>query len=287
MTATNNNCLGKFLDENCKDKRFVNWLYGWMITHLGLAPTINLHSTNESDFRDYLLSELKKRHVTTSDITAATSKMLIDEKTFEWFEDSKRFHNWFKKRFHSHFFANTSKALPINHRESCILAIDSSSSDIQSKIGYLLAAKESWKNKKEIGSHFDWIHNQSNLQASIHRACLCAREFNQEVVMIEPPESIEELLIVIDALSLSEHEAKNASANARRKISQEKYRNESKNKKQLNVFIDKKAITALEQICQKHELSKAKAIEILINTEKEKNIYITEKKAAWLNGKFD
>jgi hypothetical protein len=63
----------------------------------------------------------------------------------------------------------------------------------------------------------------------------------------------------------------------RRKWSQKKYRDGLIEKSQYNFILLHKAIKNLDQLANTYELSRAKVLEILLQMESEKNLYISEK----------
>lgn len=277
--------LSAFLGDDNADLRFENWLYGWLAAEPDSQLPVKACGMQKSNLRYAMLRDLETRDVTGSMVIHQRSEMLIPKECFDWFDDSKRFLEWFRGTFTKYPFAKGSSQLNISHKGMCILAIDCSPINRDEKAYDISSKMNDWLQKKDIGKHFDWI-KESNDEQAVKQAFICAIDFRQNLNYSTTPESHEDLLIRFDWQELTYIEAKTISTNARRKISQSKYKRESKTKKQLNVFISNTSIEKLESICKKHGLSKTKVIEILVESESEKNIYITEKKAAFFRQDF-
>ena len=65
----------------------------------------------------------------------------------------------------------------------------------------------------------------------------------------------------------------------KKRWSQNKYRAKLTEKKQYNFILSEKAINRLDKLADKYDLRKTEVLEILLQMEEEKGIYIPERKA--------
>ena len=65
----------------------------------------------------------------------------------------------------------------------------------------------------------------------------------------------------------------------KKRWSQNKYRAKLTGKKQYNFILSEKAINRLDKLADKYDLRKTEVLEILLQMEEEKGIYIPERKA--------
>ncbi len=283
MTIINRDCLAGYLAEDGQNARFDNWLMAHLCSLPGTQLLARIGGIHPQSLRDEMLKELRSLGLTKEYVLNIRANQLLLEVAFSWFEDTKRFYEWFRQKYNSFNQPAQENAFNLSYKLACILLVDIDRNDKTYKNGALSTLKNEWLERKAIGLQFDWIDGDNEAEKSTE-AFIAARIFRPDWNSPESPESHEDLLITIDYFQLRDYEAKIASETARRKSSQKEHRNKSKNKKQLNVLIGLQQIKYLEKICQRHQLSKAKVIEILINSESEKNLYITEKKAAWFRG---
>ncbi|MFP8799588.1 hypothetical protein N0551_011960, partial [Pseudomonas aeruginosa] len=90
------------------------------------------------------------------------------------------------------------------------------------------------------------------------------------------PKTLQELLIASDAWTWSDVERKYCVSTARRLWRQALRRKKAKGKKQYNFILSDKAIKRLDRFSKDNELSRARVLEILLQMEEEKDLYLKE-----------
>lgn len=90
------------------------------------------------------------------------------------------------------------------------------------------------------------------------------------------PKTLQELLIASDAWTWSNAERKSCISTARRLWRQALRRKKAKGKKQYNFILSDKAIKRLDRFSKDHELCRARVLEILLQMEDEKDLYLKE-----------
>ena len=125
-------------------------------------------------------------------------------------------------------------------------------------------------------SQLNWVQEANEAGACRHvvewmRKHQPDQEFPETV-----PKTLQELLIASDAWTWSDVERKYCIATVRRLWRQKIRRQEAKGKKQYNFILSDKAIKRLDRFSKDHELSRARVLEILLQMEDEKDLYLKE-----------
>ncbi|HGP0110167.1 TPA: hypothetical protein ACLESZ_001215, partial [Pseudomonas aeruginosa] len=90
------------------------------------------------------------------------------------------------------------------------------------------------------------------------------------------PESHQSLLQALDTFRWSTIERAHCIATVRRLWRQKIRRKDAKGKKQYNFILSDKAIKRLDRFSKDHEISRARVLEILLQMEDQKDLYLKE-----------
>lgn len=94
---------------------------------------------------------------------------------------------------------------------------------------------------------------------------------------LSPFETLEDILIFFDNANYPREKEELYIGKIKKGWNQKKYRENLKGKAQYNFVLSDKAISSLENLASRYEVSRARLLEILIEMETEKNDHIPEK----------
>jgi len=274
--------LSAYMNEPGLNSRHDNWLF-WYLCQYG-GRELAEQSGGLGDVRDAMASVLTARSLDRSTVIAQRRLSLVPDSCFEWFEDTRRFYTWISRKYahNPHNPIIVQNLLKLGWRDRSVLLVDAFPDSVQRKHYGLDNWRLQWKQQRAIGQKVSWVcgEDEEIRVGFLYEALRALRpegmnRFEEEL------RTHEDLLIFVDECSFSEFETKHALDSAKRRMSQRNYRERSKakEKKQLNVMLAVRSIEKLENIAEKHELSKTQVIEILLQMEYEKSLYVPEKLA--------
>ncbi|HSD39043.1 MAG TPA: ribbon-helix-helix protein, CopG family [Rhodocyclaceae bacterium] len=282
MAIRHNDDLSDYLGESEINSRFDNWLLGFLsqINHFFSYEKV----VGSGDTRKFIASQLRSQsNLDRAMILSERANALVPKSALNWFETSSRFLSFFSALWGHWPSIVETNPMGLSVAERCVLATDLKMIPLGVKSADLERLKSHWLERKDIGRRFEWVggENEATKAEFVFSEVL---RFRQGAILYEPVNSLEALLIFSDRCNLSSHEALSASSEAKRKLSQKKYREKHSAMVQLNVKIDKEVMKRLESIALKYRLSKSDIIRVLIDSEEEKGAYMSEKLAAWMRG---
>ena len=202
-------------------------------------------------------------------------EQLIHKKHLEWVTNERRLVEWLTKELkkstdHSQIefpFNLSGKVLPI-------AVLDVWERDLTEKTSLIKNLEQRWREHKAHDKKYSWFKDDN-------QKCSLAHEWLQKNTYLSifhtPIETYEDLLILFDNANYTTEKEELYIGKIKKLWNQRKYRNGLKGKSQYNFVLSDKTVEMLDKIAEQHEISRARAIEILVEIETKKNLYISEK----------
>ncbi len=264
--------LSQILNETNHSLRYDIWL--WLHLNYNNAG-LQFGEMNSLSMRPKMANFLSTRLHFVETIKTIRRGQLLPEKSFDWINEDKRQIEWLIIKVGRHGIYPNLLSLPGLHgKDALICAIDQWNIDITQKQLSLNELENEWNNHKKGDKHFQWFKDEN-------QKCLLAWEWiNKNLtnhIPCPPFEDYEDLMIFFDQSNLIPDQVKFYIEKIKRKWSQQKYREGLTGKSQYNFILSDKAIKNLDQLANTYDLSRAKILEILLQMESEKHLYISEK----------
>lgn len=144
----------------------------------------------------------------------------------------------------------------------------------QNKVSHLNKAWEKFSHPQKILEWFNCPQEPERINVGWQ---IFSKRFPHYTNPFNKFENYSQLLELFDKCNIQLLEREIFVIQARKRYSQNKSREKNTNKKQLNVVLSTTTINTLDKISKKHGLTRGRVIEILLQKEKEKDIYIPEK----------
>lgn len=205
-------------------------------------------------------------------------RSLLPEECFTWIVDDERQIQWLLSYFIKRSGFGIYPIPPrLFGRNLLIASIDLWVAELDQKSIAVSDMKQDWSQYKQNDNIFDWFKDKDEaLRCELAWNWLKPRnEFS--MFGLSPIFSYENLLIVFDRITTNQAEKKIAVDAIKKRWSQQRYREKLTGKKQVNLILSDKAIFGLDKLAAKYDLSRTKVLEILIQFEMEKSVYIPEK----------
>ncbi|HEJ4410602.1 hypothetical protein [Pseudomonas aeruginosa] len=266
--------LSFLLKEKSLDRRRDIWL--WF--YLALRDTAVYHPENiiPANMRDRMAESIEKFGVTTDLLGGNQNYLLIPEKHFSWISESERQLSWIKRRLPRGMADERIYSPALSERDLLIATIDCAESPPREKTSFLANLKRAWDEQQQLDQQLDWIKEGDEREACRHVWEWLSKHLSNQVFLNPRPESYQHLLITLDTFTWSPKERGHYISTVRRLWRQKLRRQEAKGKKQYNFILSDKAIKRLDRFTKDHELSRARVLEILLQMEDEKDLYLKE-----------
>ncbi|HCL4007339.1 hypothetical protein QOT89_27445 [Pseudomonas aeruginosa] len=157
-----------------------------------------------------------------------------------------------------------------------IATIDCAESPAREKTSFLATLKRAWDEQQPLDQQLDWIKEGDEREACSHVWEWLSKNLSNQVFPNARPESHQRLLQALDTFRWSTIERAHCIATVRRLWRQKIRRKDAKGKKQYNFILSDKAIKRLDRFSKDHEISRARVLEILLQMEDEKDLYLKE-----------
>ena len=266
--------LSVLLKEKSLDRRRDIWL--WF--YLALRDTAVYHPENitPATMRDRIAESIEEFGVTRDQVRGHQNYLLIPEKHFSWISESERQLSWIKRKLTREIVDERINSPTLSERDLLIATIDCAESPPREKTSFLANLKRAWDEQQQLDQQWDWIKERSERDACLHIWEWLSKHLSIQVFPNPRPESHQRLLQALDTFTWSAIERAHCIATVRRLWRQKIRRQEAKGKKQYNFILSDKAIKRLDRFCKDHELSRPRVLEILLQMEGEKDLYLKE-----------
>jgi len=264
--------LSALLREPELNNRHDTWLwYTLLIFDENFCQFIN----SNYDQRNNIALFLQAFPSRTEQLLQQRKKQLVSKKDLAWITDERRLILWLTREVQnainnfqfSNRFELAGKHLPI-------AMLDTWPQDINTKTYFIKNLEQKWRQHKARDKKYTWFKDEDP-------RCVFAFEWIEKNTLFfnpqTPRETYEDLLIFFDGANYTPEKEELFIGKIKKAWSQQKYRNTLKGKAQYNFVLSDKTIEHLDKISARHEISRARTLEILIELETEKGLYIAEK----------
>lgn len=206
----------------------------------------------------------------------------IDYRCFDWINNNTRQVRYLLKKLQpihkppiniEQLVEQASKFKP----DQIVAAIDYESDTLQNKTLIIEKLKSEWIELTKTDKALLWF-TKGEIEEKLEFAWEWIKERIENIEAIcQKPENHEQLLILFDSINHTHLEKLLFIDTIRRRWTQKKYRENLKDKKQCNFLLTKKAISGLDKIAKKYEISRTQALEILLRMEATKDSHIRER----------
>ena len=265
--------LSDVLNETPYKSRHDIWLW-FYLTNIGAQLPVS--GMNGSGMRERMASFLSINPQLIDQVKRTRNAQLVSEKNLEWINDGKRQAEWLITKTTSYLGNNgLIPPLGLHGKELLISTIDLWNADLTEKKLFLNELEKNWSEHKKGDKPFHWFKDDQ-------QKCVIAWEWlsknlSSELLFTQAFDNYDDLMIFFDRSRLIQDQKTLYIDKIKRKWNQQKYRQGLTGKSQYNFILSDKAIKRLDKLANTHELSRAKILEILLQMESEKNLYIPEK----------
>lgn len=265
--------LSKLIGDRPWSARWDNWL--WLYLPYIRVARYDWRVVDGASMRDLMADSIERAGVTSRDILEAENRFLVPDDDLHWITDCKRQHEWIKNKITQ--LSNVHFSIPESFvgRDYVLAMIDCW--DVSAKSFSITNLQRDWIDQLKQDKQLDWIKERDEREACGYIWDWLRRNQIERTFMRIEPVGHQSMLMFLDICGLSNIEKKHCIASARKLWRQDIRRNSDTGKDQLNVTLSKKAIGRLDKFCKKHELSRAKVLEVLLMMEEEKGLYIAER----------
>lgn len=281
MTKSNGK-LENFLGVEKIDPRFFNWLCFYVC--LGQdRDYVRRLAASENKYECVFLALDNRSHRVMSPISVWENGMVLS-RDIEWLENDKRFFEWFvcELDFDQKELLRKNP-LNLSYRDLCVSVADLESSR-KTPIP-LERRRRRWDEVKCFKNVISWVEGDEEER----KIEFISRVFKREGFRVPELGTIrcfDDFLLWLDCRDLRRLEVENISAQAKRSWQQQNYRGDKSKRKQINIMLDVDVVQKLEILTAKHHLSKAKVVQVLLEEECSRHLYISKRRADMAKGEI-
>lgn len=275
MAVNRGDKLAKALGGIETDKRFTNWLWLYL---KNLIPSSNLGDFGSFFTRDRMAEAITSHNGIRQKIESERGLYLVPKESLNWITNDKRQCHWVTRKVAErngplHITGTTS----LTYRDLAIATIDIWSIPFAEKLSAVIAIASEWNAQEKADKIFEWFYGQDE-RAKLELAWKMASNSHQLLTIHQTPwHETADMIVAMDTWLPSFADKKLFIDSIKKRWSQNKHRAKTTGKKQCNFILSEKAIDRLQKLADRHELKRAHILEILLQMEEEKGIYISER----------
>ncbi|MDZ4194266.1 MAG: hypothetical protein U1D65_19955 [Pseudomonas sp.] len=265
--------LSSLMENNTLNLRHDIWLWLWLNLK---GANLQLEPSRTKGMRDTIANYIQTNNIPVEHIKNERNRTLIPDKEMDWLDGGIRQIEWLKSKGLTLAPTNT---LPIPNgltgKKLLAASIDIWQSDLSHKILVMQDLARSWLEHKKGDAKYKWFEDDKGKVTTAWDWLI--KNTTTIPYSQNPFETYDDILIYFDKSKLTSDQTTLYIDRIKKKWSREKYRNNLKDKNQYNFILSDKAIKRLDRIANEHDISRARVIEILIEQEAEKKLYVSEK----------
>lgn len=268
----------------------------WLIAAQEDSSLVDLNP-NAHDFKKTLKEYVNKNSEAGVFIKGSMLKMLVPQERINWIKDNQRQFYWIRNYISTPEISQSKKirsdlspvihTLPtsmphyLSNRERNVALVDywlvKSFREMTTAIQYCKEMEFGWNKRIESDKLFSWLEG---VDAEKKRDCFSSFLKNKIPNEINDSckfQSHEDLLIFFDRPMFTRDTKELYSKDARKIWNQRLRREKATDEKQRNFVLSLKTISKLDKLSKKHHLTRTEILELIINSEAEKETYIRER----------
>jgi hypothetical protein len=272
MAIHYNDELSQILGDSEYSERHDIWLW---YTLVFFEQSFNKEALPDYGMRDKMARYLQANKWKVDPLVQRRREQLTPKKHLEWITNERRLVEWLTKEIQ-----NSTKHSQLNFpfnlsgRDLPIAILDVWERDLTEKTSLIKNLEQRWREHKAHDKKYSWFKDDN-------QKCSLAYEWLQKNTYLSifstPIETYEDLLILFDNANYTYEQEELYIGKIKKLWNQRKYRSTLKGKSQYNFVLSDKTIEMLDKISEQHEISRARALEILVEIEAKKGLYISEK----------
>ncbi|MCL6691303.1 hypothetical protein M8R19_21620 [Pseudomonas sp. R3.Fl] len=273
MAVNTNDNLSRILSDTKIDNRRDIWLWFILIRNgVDLGPYISF----DRGMRDKIADALHHDRQLKIAVLEEVPNQLLPDVELKWITEEKRQLEWINtKILEKTNISHLKLPRELSGRTLTIALIDLMDIGVTAKKILLEEIKGKWSEQKANDKLFSWFKDDKE-------KCELAWEWIRRnepsrYLPKEKFEDLEDLLMFFDRTKFRREQCLYYIEKIKKSHSQAKYKSRLKDKKQYNFILHNKTIESLDRIANAYEISRARAIEILVEMEEFKKEYIPEK----------
>lgn len=261
--------------KNPDEKRIDTWLWFWLNAN-------NLNFTQDSYLAPGMKKQISSTLLSNPDLAKRgqvdQGRFLLLNERLAWITDEVRQIQWLFSRFLR--ITNYQIHMPpprLTGRDLLIATIDTWNVDLIYKNNTVGQLERDWSQHTQNDRQFEWFKgDDENSRCALAWDWLKEKN-NYALFGTTAPSNHESLLMLFDRLQKSDAEMKLIIDAIKKRWNQQQYRKKNTGKKQCNLLFSSHAITKLDQLAAKYDVSRSQVLEALIRFESERGIYLPEK----------
>ncbi|TIC78956.1 hypothetical protein [Crenobacter intestini] len=268
--------LSKVLQETARSKRLDTWLWFYLECR---GANLDQGYFYASGMRDYMAARITSMPGMADEINGMLGINFLPREMLEWIGESERQCQWLVSFLSSHK-SNllTNPPVRLLNRDLVVAMIDMLGLDVLSKKTVVDLMRCAWVEHIKNDGALLWFKGDSEEdKCELASRWIMKNDGDGSAFQINPIRTHQELLMYFDRFKFSDDRKLLCLSAVKKSWSQKKYRGNLNGKKQHNFILTDKAINRLDKLAKKHDLKRVDVLEILLQMESEKNLYIAEK----------
>lgn len=252
------------------------WL--WFYLALRGKALYRSEALNPRTMSEQMAQSIKSFRLSSEEVAFDQKRQMLPEQHISWISDCTRQLAWLQHQLirDTKIFTPDIYSPALTEREMLVAKIDCAECDPEGKVVLLNDLEHSWSALKDLDKQLDWVAGTKETEICLHIWEWLEKHQPNQVRRRQKPESHHDLLTSFDTFTWLPIERTHCISTTRRLWRQTVRRKEAKGKKQYNFILSDKAIKRLDRFSKDHEISRARVLEILLQMEDEKDLYLKE-----------
>ncbi|MBK5549085.1 hypothetical protein JFU49_02125 [Pseudomonas sp. TH03] len=267
--------LHKVLSETTIDNRFITWLW---LYFKNLHPQLDPGEFQSHGMNERMVEFISRYPNLKQEIEVTKIRLLLPNERLHWITNDERQNKWLINFLSWKIGPNQVNLLHTLSGRNLVLAmIDTWNIDPNQKLNEISLIETSWNQHKHTDNIFRWFIGPDENQKYTLAWELISKKNHPHTLNKEPFKSHQELLIFFDQTNFHLAEKTLLIDAIKKRWSQNKYRQKMIEKKQYNFILSNKSIARLDNLADKYDLKRVEILEILLEMEDKKGVYIQAK----------
>lgn len=264
--------LARLLKEPRPSTRHDIWL--WLYLYDFERAKLNPDTCNGAAMRDDIAHFLKRNTDLLDEINRQKDRFMVKDDYLKWIDGGERQYRWLLNRIEGITASGLPRGLVhLTGKKRLIAMLDHWDVAITKKVEEIERLRRDWLQRKARDSDFSVFEDKKDGASR----CKCAWEWLEKNYKNLPEKQLPisnytELLIFFDQENLSAIEQKHFIQKINKHWNRQQYDKRTPDKKQFNVKLSLTAINLLSELAQKHDLTQARVLELLITMESERGM---------------